>query len=123
MLMNLFLLTLRGSLFHKMSQFAAKNDVFSFDRPLYLASEISAITAANVVAEYLTTECFNDSEKGIQCDLITEDEFSKYDPSKLTYKERIRLHLKEFCDRTSSHGIPMLEEVKNNYYRFVLIKG
>lgn len=88
---------------------------------LYLASDVNTITMANAVSDYLTTECANDSEKGIQCDLITEDEFSKYDPSKLTYRERIRIHLKEFCDKTSSHGIPMLEEVHNNYYRSFLL--
>ena len=83
----------------------------------YLASEINAVEIANVVSDYLTSGCVNDNEKEVQCDLITEDEFARYDPNRMTYKERIRFHLKEFCDKTSSHGIPMLEEVENTYYR------
>ncbi|VDK43579.1 unnamed protein product [Anisakis simplex] len=35
----------------------------------------------------------------------------------MSYKERIRWHLKEFCYKTSSHGIPMLGQAPNTLYR------
>lgn len=86
----------------------------------YLASDINAINVANYVSDYPTTENVNDNDKEIQCDLLTEDEGHAIDPTRLSYKDRIRWHLKEFCYKTSSHGIPMLGQAPNISYRFGL---
>ena len=88
----------------------------------YLASQVNAIDAANMVGDFPETENNNDNDKEIQCDLLTEDQGHMNDPTRLSYKDRIRWHLKEFCYKTSSHGIPMLGQAPNISYRFVQIQ-
>uniref|UniRef100_A0A0K0D0N4 Amiloride-sensitive sodium channel n=1 Tax=Angiostrongylus cantonensis TaxID=6313 RepID=A0A0K0D0N4_ANGCA len=39
----------------------------------------------------------------------------------IVFRDRIRWHLKEFCYKTSSHGIPMLGQAPNMIYRIVWI--
>uniref|UniRef100_A0AC34GTL3 Uncharacterized protein n=1 Tax=Panagrolaimus sp. ES5 TaxID=591445 RepID=A0AC34GTL3_9BILA len=85
----------------------------------YLAADINTINVANTVSDYLESDNVNSNDKDIQCDLLTEDEGHRIDPTRLTYKERIRWHLKEFCYKTSSHGIPMLGQAPNLTYRIV----
>lgn len=87
----------------------------------HLAADINIINVANTVSDYPEAENPNNNDKDIQCDLITEDEGHRIDPTRLTYKERIRWHLKEFCYKTSSHGIPMLGQSPNLTYRFVFL--
>ncbi|XGW25236.1 hypothetical protein V3C99_006564 [Haemonchus contortus] len=86
----------------------------------YLASDTNFLRAAEIMTTYAYPETsFNDKE--IQCDLITEDGGHEIDPTRLSYKERIAWHLKEFCYKTSSHGIPMLGQAPNMAYRVVWI--
>uniref|UniRef100_A0A914Q6H4 Uncharacterized protein n=1 Tax=Panagrolaimus davidi TaxID=227884 RepID=A0A914Q6H4_9BILA len=87
----------------------------------HLAADINIINVANTVSDYPEAENPNNNDKDIQCDLITEDEGHRIDPTRLTYKERIRWHLKEFCYKTSSHGIPMLGQSPNLTYRIVWV--
>lgn len=70
---------------------------------------------------YAYGESSNNIDKQIQCDLLTEDGGHDIDPTRLSYKERIRWHLKEFCYKTSSHGIPMLGQAPNMAYRIAWI--
>uniref|UniRef100_A0A915ECM7 Uncharacterized protein n=1 Tax=Ditylenchus dipsaci TaxID=166011 RepID=A0A915ECM7_9BILA len=37
----------------------------------------------------------------------------------LSYKDQLHWHFKQFCYKTSSHGIPMLGRAPNNFYRIV----
>ncbi|VDN42211.1 unnamed protein product [Gongylonema pulchrum] len=53
----------------------------------------------------------------VQCDLPTEDHGLCVDPMRLSYKQRLRWHIKEFCYKTSIHGVPMLEQAPNTLYR------
>ncbi|KAK6751236.1 hypothetical protein RB195_002922 [Necator americanus] len=87
----------------------------------YLASDTNILKAAEIMTTYVYGESSNDNEKEIQCDLLTEDGGHEIDPTRLSYKERIRWHLKEFCYKTSSHGIPMLGQAPNLIYRIVWI--
>uniref|UniRef100_A0A7E4ZXS8 Amiloride-sensitive sodium channel n=1 Tax=Panagrellus redivivus TaxID=6233 RepID=A0A7E4ZXS8_PANRE len=88
---------------------------------LYLPSSVNAVDIAKALSELNETENNNDNEKCIQCDLLTEDEGHAIDPTRLSYKDRITWHLKEFCYKTSSHGIPMLGQAPNNFYRLVWV--
>ncbi|KHN70629.1 Degenerin mec-10 [Toxocara canis] len=83
---------------------------------LYLASDTDFLYAADIYSKYFYGDV-NDNDKPIQCDLLTEDQCHNIDPTRLPYKERIRWHLKEFCYKTSSHGIPMLGQAPNALYR------
>ncbi|EYB98347.1 hypothetical protein Y032_0132g1732 [Ancylostoma ceylanicum] len=87
----------------------------------YLASDTDILKAAEIMTTYIYGESSNDNDKEIQCDLLTEDGGHEIDPTRLSYKERIRWHLKEFCYKTSSHGIPMLGQAPNTAYRIVWI--
>ncbi|KAL6737004.1 hypothetical protein Aduo_010684 [Ancylostoma duodenale] len=87
----------------------------------YLASDTDFLKAAEIMTTYVYGESSNDNDKEIQCDLLTEDGGHEIDPTRLSYKERIRWHLKEFCYKTSSHGIPMLGQAPNAVYRIVWI--
>ncbi|CAJ0601742.1 unnamed protein product [Cylicocyclus nassatus] len=87
----------------------------------YLASDTDFLKAAGIMTDYIYGESFNNNDKEIQCDLITEDGGQELDPTRLSYKERIRWHLKEFCYKTSSHGIPMLGQAPNFVYRLAWI--
>ncbi|VDM73699.1 unnamed protein product [Strongylus vulgaris] len=83
----------------------------------YLASDTDFLKATEIMTNYIYGESSNDNDKEIQCDLLTEDGGHEIDPTRLSYKERIRWHLKEFCYKTSSHGIPMLGQAPNFMYR------
>uniref|UniRef100_A0A0M3HPY9 Amiloride-sensitive sodium channel n=1 Tax=Ascaris lumbricoides TaxID=6252 RepID=A0A0M3HPY9_ASCLU len=87
---------------------------------LYLASDTDFLRAVDIYSKYLFGGP-NENDKPIQCDLLTEDQGHNIDPTRLPYKERIRWHLKEFCYKTSSHGIPMLGQAPNALYRCVWI--
>ncbi|VDO99369.1 unnamed protein product [Heligmosomoides polygyrus] len=89
--------------------------------PTYLASETNFLKAAEIMTTYAYGESSNNIDKQIQCDLLTEDGGHDIDPTRLSYKERIRWHLKEFCYKTSSHGIPMLGQAPNMAYRIAWI--
>uniref|UniRef100_A0A183D2I0 MBOAT family protein n=1 Tax=Gongylonema pulchrum TaxID=637853 RepID=A0A183D2I0_9BILA len=43
------------------------------------------------------------------------------DPKALPYDKRLAWHFKEFCYKTSAHGIPMIGRAPNKYYRGVWI--
>ncbi|KAK6029273.1 hypothetical protein OSTOST_04615 [Ostertagia ostertagi] len=91
----------------------------------YLASDTNFLRAAEIMTTYAYGETSHD-DKEIQCDLITEDGGHEIDPMRLSYKERIAWHLKEFCYKTSSHGIPMLGQAPNMAYRvswIILLSG
>lgn len=53
----------------------------------------------------------------LQCELIT----GEFDPSLLPYDKRMAWHFKEFCYKTSAHGIPMIGRAPNRYYRFFIL--
>ncbi|GMT05929.1 hypothetical protein PENTCL1PPCAC_28103, partial [Pristionchus entomophagus] len=79
----------------------------------YLATDTDLLVAADILSAYTYGECHNNHNKEVQCDLLTEDGGHHIDPTRLSYSERIRWHLKEFCYKTSSHGIPMLGQAPN----------
>ncbi|VDN53179.1 unnamed protein product [Dracunculus medinensis] len=87
----------------------------------YLATDTDLYAATNIFSKYLQAKSDNE-EKEIQCDIINENNCtSSTDVTRLSYKERLRWHLKEFCYKTSIHGVPMLENAPNNIYRMIWI--
>ncbi|CAI5455864.1 unnamed protein product [Caenorhabditis angaria] len=91
---------------------------FKTDFSNYLASDTNFLNVAEIMTSYAYGESNNDNEKEIQCDLLTENGGMEIDPTRLSYHERIRYHLQQFCYKTSSHGIPMLGQAPNSLYRF-----
>ncbi|CAJ0578265.1 unnamed protein product, partial [Mesorhabditis spiculigera] len=85
----------------------------------YLASDTDILVAADILGQYLYGDANNDNDKETQCDLLTEDGGHMMDPTRLPYREKIKWHLKEFCYKTSSHGIPMLGQAPNTVYRVI----
>ncbi|PIO56667.1 hypothetical protein TELCIR_21933, partial [Teladorsagia circumcincta] len=47
------------------------------------------------------------------CEIIT----GKFDPKLLPFDKRMAWHFREFCYKTSAHGIPMIGQAPNRYYR------
>ncbi|KAE9550741.1 hypothetical protein FO519_006042 [Halicephalobus sp. NKZ332] len=62
-------------------------------------------------------ECFNSVDSSVQCEII----HAEVDRRTLPYETRMQLHLKDFCNRTSAHGIPMIGSAPNRYYRAIWI--
>uniref|UniRef100_A0A0N4ZIN7 Acid-sensing ion channel 5 n=1 Tax=Parastrongyloides trichosuri TaxID=131310 RepID=A0A0N4ZIN7_PARTI len=62
-------------------------------------------------------ECFNSTSTQVQCEIIQGD----FDPSTLPYEKRMAWHFREFCYKTSAHGIPMIGQAPNKYYRTIWI--
>uniref|UniRef100_A0A914Y447 Degenerin mec-4/10 cytosolic domain-containing protein n=1 Tax=Panagrolaimus superbus TaxID=310955 RepID=A0A914Y447_9BILA len=62
-------------------------------------------------------ECFNSTDSAVQCEIIHAD----FDPKSLPYEKRMQWHFREFCYKTSAHGIPMIGQAPNRYYRSVWI--
>uniref|UniRef100_A0AC35U7H9 Degenerin mec-10 n=1 Tax=Rhabditophanes sp. KR3021 TaxID=114890 RepID=A0AC35U7H9_9BILA len=84
----------------------------------YLCSDVDGLAVIDSIASYDNPESNNDIDKEIQCDLLNEDNILNYiDPTRLAYHERLHWHLREFCSRTSSHGIPMLTNSPNLQYK------
>ncbi|CAD6187405.1 unnamed protein product [Caenorhabditis auriculariae] len=99
------------------SQTPSKISSFKTDFSSYLASDTDFLQVAGILTTYAHGESNNANEKEIQCDLLTENGGMEIDPTRLSYKERIRWHLQQFCYKTSSHGIPMLGQAPNQIYR------
>uniref|UniRef100_A0A914UVE8 Degenerin mec-4/10 cytosolic domain-containing protein n=2 Tax=Plectus sambesii TaxID=2011161 RepID=A0A914UVE8_9BILA len=87
----------------------------------YLALTTNILDAAENCTEYVQSNSLFACDKNIQCDLLTEDGTHVLDPSRLSYEERLKWHFKEFCYKTSSHGIPMIGQAPNKIYRAVWI--
>ncbi|PIC20254.1 hypothetical protein B9Z55_025514 [Caenorhabditis nigoni] len=94
---------------------------FKTDFSNYLASDTNFLNVAEIMTSYAYGESNNANEKEIQCDLLTENGGIEIDPTRLSYRERIRWHLQQFCYKTSSHGIPMLGQAPNSLYRAVWV--
>ncbi|CAJ0567782.1 unnamed protein product, partial [Mesorhabditis spiculigera] len=62
-------------------------------------------------------ECFNSQDSGVQCEIIQ----GEFDPKQLPYDKRMKWHFREFCYKTSAHGIPMIGQAPNIYYRGVWV--
>ncbi|EPB67407.1 hypothetical protein ANCCEY_13505 [Ancylostoma ceylanicum] len=71
------------------------------------------VTEREYFGDFGYGECFNSSESGVQCEIIT----GSFDPKLLPYDKRMAWHFKEFCYKTSAHGIPMIGQAPNRYYR------
>ncbi|MFH4973780.1 hypothetical protein AB6A40_000489 [Gnathostoma spinigerum] len=87
----------------------------------YLASDTNFLEASNIFIQHPYGEAFNRETKATQCDLITSDSCLEIDPNQLSYKERLLWHFKQFCYKTSSHGIPMLGQAPNTTYRCIWV--
>uniref|UniRef100_A0A1I7WLC1 Acid-sensing ion channel 1 n=1 Tax=Heterorhabditis bacteriophora TaxID=37862 RepID=A0A1I7WLC1_HETBA len=84
----------------------------------YLHSdETKFVTEREYFGNFGYGECFNSTDSGVQCEIIT----GSFDPKLLPYDKRMAWHFKEFCYKTSAHGIPMIGQAPNTYYRFYLI--
>uniref|UniRef100_A0A183G2S4 Oxidoreductase n=1 Tax=Heligmosomoides polygyrus TaxID=6339 RepID=A0A183G2S4_HELPZ len=84
------------------------------------------VTEREYFGDFGYGECFNSSESGVQtvvldhlgderrlqCEIIT----GNFDPKLLPYDKRMAWHFKEFCYKTSAHGIPMIGRAPNPYY-------
>ncbi|VDN04218.1 unnamed protein product [Thelazia callipaeda] len=62
-------------------------------------------------------ECYNSTSSSVQCEIVT----GEFNPKLLPYEKQLAWHLKEFCYKTSAHGIPMIGRAPNKYYRAVWI--
>nr|CDJ88020.1 Na+ channel domain containing protein [Haemonchus contortus] len=84
------------------------------DPQAYLHADTTKfVTEREYYGDFGYGECFNSSESGVQCEIIT----GKFDPKLLPYDKRMAWHFKEFCYKTSAHGIPMIGQAPNRYYR------
>nr|AAC47264.1 MEC-4 [Caenorhabditis briggsae] len=83
----------------------------------YLQENTKFVTEREYYEDFGYGECFNSSESEVQCELIT----GEFDPKLLPYDKRLAWHFKEFCYKTSAHGIPMIGEAPNVYYRAVWV--
>ncbi|KAK6765984.1 hypothetical protein RB195_025725 [Necator americanus] len=78
---------------------------------------VKFVTEREYFGDFGYGECFNSSESGVQCEIIT----GNFDPKLLPYDKRMAWHFKEFCYKTSAHGIPMIGQAPNRYYRSVWV--
>uniref|UniRef100_A0A0N5AKK7 Amiloride-sensitive sodium channel n=1 Tax=Syphacia muris TaxID=451379 RepID=A0A0N5AKK7_9BILA len=62
-------------------------------------------------------ECFNSTSSSTQCDLMTGECVCE----DLAFDRRLARHFREFCDKTTAHGIPMIGQAPNKYYRTIWI--
>uniref|UniRef100_A0A7I4KHJ7 BMA-MEC-4 n=1 Tax=Brugia malayi TaxID=6279 RepID=A0A7I4KHJ7_BRUMA len=62
-------------------------------------------------------KCYGLTNSSVQCELATADFNLKSAP----YKKRLVWHFKEFCSKTSAHGIPMISRAQNKYYRTIWV--
>ncbi|CAI5455769.1 unnamed protein product [Caenorhabditis angaria] len=83
----------------------------------YLKEDTKFVTEREYYEDYGYGECFNSQDTEVQCELIT----GEFDPKLLPYDKRLAWHFKEFCYKTSAHGIPMIGEAPNLYYRTVWV--
>ncbi|KJH52915.1 degenerin [Dictyocaulus viviparus] len=84
----------------------------------YLNTDVTEfVTDREYFGDFGYGECFNSSESSVQCELIT----GTFDPKLLPYEKRMAWHFKEFCYKTSAHGIPMIGQAPNRYYRAVWV--
>ncbi|PAV60388.1 hypothetical protein WR25_23574 [Diploscapter pachys] len=87
------------------------------DPRAYLKEDTKFVTEREYYEDMGFGECFHSTHSEVQCELIT----GTFDPKLLPFKRRIAWHFKEFCYKTSSHGIPMIGDAPNMYYRGVWI--
>ncbi|KAK6059392.1 hypothetical protein COOONC_02984 [Cooperia oncophora] len=84
------------------------------DPQAYLHADTTKfVTEREYYGDFGYGECFNSSESGVQCEIIT----GTFDPKLLPYDKRMAWHFKEFCYKTSAHGIPMIGQAPNRIYR------
>ncbi|GMS79828.1 hypothetical protein PENTCL1PPCAC_2003, partial [Pristionchus entomophagus] len=81
------------------------------------ADQSKFVTEREYFGDFGYGECFNSTSTEVQCELIT----GEFDPTQLPYEKRLAWHFKEFCYKTSAHGIPMIGQAPNRYYRGVWI--
>ncbi|GMT05278.1 hypothetical protein PENTCL1PPCAC_27452, partial [Pristionchus entomophagus] len=81
------------------------------------ADQSKFVTEREYFGDFGYGECFNSTNSEVQCELIT----GEFDPTQLPYEKRLAWHFKEFCYKTSAHGIPMIGQAPNRYYRCIWI--
>ncbi|CAD5216048.1 unnamed protein product [Bursaphelenchus okinawaensis] len=84
-----------------------------------LASEIDTVRIAAYCNEHPFACYSNQKDQNIQCDIIVEDSRYLKDPYSLPLRDRLSWHLKQFCDKTSSHGVPWILGAPNGIYRTI----
>ncbi|VDM59092.1 unnamed protein product [Angiostrongylus costaricensis] len=75
------------------------------------------VTEREYFGDFGYGECFNSTDSSVQCEIIT----GQFDPKLLPYEKRMAWHFKEFCYKTSAHGIPMIGQAPNRYYRAIWV--
>ncbi|CAJ0956463.1 unnamed protein product, partial [Mesorhabditis belari] len=75
------------------------------------------VTEREFYGETKYGECFNSTDSSAQCEIIQ----GEFDPRQLPYDQRMKWHFREFCYKTSAHGIPMIGQAPNPYYRAVWV--
>ncbi|CAD5222001.1 unnamed protein product [Bursaphelenchus xylophilus] len=86
-----------------------------------LASEVNTVRIAQYCNEYPFAFNSNQKDQNIQCDIIVDDSRFLKDPYSLPLRDRLSWHLKQFADKTSSHGIPWVVEAPNGVYRTIWV--
>ncbi|KAI1729851.1 amiloride-sensitive sodium channel domain-containing protein [Ditylenchus destructor] len=77
--------------------------------------------AVRFYASYPFLESSTQNEVAVQCNLMNRNRGNrcKRELTQLPYNDRLKWHFKQFCYKTSSHGIPWLGRAPNLPYRIV----
>uniref|UniRef100_A0A0K0FMN3 Degenerin mec-10 (inferred by orthology to a C. elegans protein) n=1 Tax=Strongyloides venezuelensis TaxID=75913 RepID=A0A0K0FMN3_STRVS len=95
---------------------------FNSSNDTLLVDELNIPAVVDIFSKYEDPEANDNINKEVQCDLLNEHNILHHiDPTRLSYHERLTWHLNEFCNKTSSHGIPMLSMAPNYYYKITWI--
>ncbi|KAI6215879.1 Degenerin mec-10 [Aphelenchoides besseyi] len=103
------------------STFRTSLDLYKFPnmsayRPL--SNDVDVVKLARFCTEYPYAVNSNQNHQQVQCNLLLVGNGIHGDLRGSGLRSRIRYHLKQFGEKTSSHGIPWLEQAPNPFYRF-----
>ncbi|KAI6229435.1 Degenerin mec-10 [Aphelenchoides besseyi] len=83
-----------------------------------LSNDVDVVKLARFCTEYPYAVNSNQNHQQVQCNLLLVGNGIHGDLRGSGLRSRIRYHLKQFGEKTSSHGIPWLEQAPNPFYRF-----
>ncbi|KAI6188821.1 Degenerin mec-10 [Aphelenchoides besseyi] len=83
-----------------------------------LSDDVDVVKLARLCTKYPYVVNSNQNHQQVQCNLLLVGNGIHRDLRGSGLRSRIRFHLKQFGEKTSSHGIPWLEQAPNSFYRF-----
>ncbi|CAD5216182.1 unnamed protein product [Bursaphelenchus okinawaensis] len=81
------------------------------------AEQTKFVTEREYWDDFRYGQCFDSVDSAVQCEII----HGEFDPKQLPYEKYMQWHFREFCYKTTAHGIPMIGQAPNRYYRGIWI--